>query len=261
LYRKAAICDRICRLRMYDAKMQNRFLPGVPIELVEAALLKAGGNELDGKFDNPRSSAALAVNGFGWFIERPHLLPALPGLEDVPLTGAQVTVERQMRFPWRGGRHPWLDAAIETPTHLIGIESKRYEPFRSAKPAKLSKKYSEHVWGEGMDAWNVVRDQLLAEPRFYRHLDGAQLVKHAYGLATVSDRRDKAAVLYYIYAEPNDAADEQAFALHREEICDLARRVQGARVRFAACSWSQWLAKFSGEAAGHARAIIQRYKP
>ena len=239
--------------------MQNRFLPGVPTALVEAALLKAGGNELDGKFDNPRSSAALAVNGFGWFIERPHLLPRLPGLDDVPLAGAQVTVERQMRFPWSGGRHPWLDADIETANHLIGVESKRYEPFRSAKPAKLSNKYSEYLWGEGMEAWNAVRDRLLAEPRLYRHLDGAQLVKHAYGLATEGDRRGKIAVLHYIYAEPSDAADEQAFALHREEISDLARRVQGARVRFAACSWSQWLAKFSGETADHARAIENRY--
>lgn len=244
---------------MYDAKMQNRFLPGVPIELVEAALLKAGGNELDDKFDNPHSSAALAVNGFCWFIERPHLLPPLPGLEDVPLADAQVTVERQMRFPWRGGRHPWLDAAIETQTHLIGIESKRYEPFRSAKPAKLSAKYTQHDWGEGMAGWNSVRDQLQAEPRSYLHLDGAQLVKHAYGLATEGNRRGKGAVLYYIYAEPADTADEQAFALHREEISDLSRRVQGARVRFAACSWPQWLADFSGETADHARAIENRF--
>lgn len=199
---------------MYNAGMQNRFLPGVPVTLVEVALQKAGGNELEGKFDNQRSSAALAVNGFGWFIERPHLLPPLPGLDDLPLIDAKITVERQMRFPWSGGRHPWLDVAIETASHLIGVESKRYEPFRSAKPAKLSHKYSEHSWGEGMEGWNAVRDQLLVDPRFYRHLDGAQLVKHAYGLATEGERRGKSAILYYIYAEPADAASEHAFALH-----------------------------------------------
>lgn len=171
--------------------MQNRFLPGVPVTLVEAALQKAGGNELEGKFDNPRSSAALAVNGFGWFMERPDLLPRLPGLDDLSLIDAQVTVERQMRFPWSGGRHPWLDAAIETASHIIGVESKRYEPFRSAKPAKLSNKYSEHRWGEGMEAWNSVRDALRANPRLYRHLDATQLVKHAYGLATEGEARSR----------------------------------------------------------------------
>ncbi len=55
---------------------------------LEAALLKAGRNELGGKFDNPRSSAALAVNGLGWFLERPNLLPPLPGLSDALLINA-----------------------------------------------------------------------------------------------------------------------------------------------------------------------------
>lgn len=43
-----------------------------------------------------------------------------------------------MRFPWAGGRHPWLDAAVETERYLIGVESKRFEPFRDAKSVRLS---------------------------------------------------------------------------------------------------------------------------
>jgi len=59
--------------------MSELFLPGVPEHLVRQALDRAGGNELaSGKFANPESSAALAANGFGWFIERPALLPAFP---------------------------------------------------------------------------------------------------------------------------------------------------------------------------------------
>jgi hypothetical protein len=43
-----------------------------------------------------------------------------------------------MRFPWAGGRHPWLDVAIETPNWLIGVEAKRYEPFRAQANATFS---------------------------------------------------------------------------------------------------------------------------
>lgn len=166
-----------------------------------------------------------------------------------------------MRFPWAGGRHPWLDAAIETATHLIGVESKRYEPFRSRKPAKLLAKYSEHQWGQGMEGWNAVRDKLLAEPKFYRHLDGAQLAKHAYGLATEGDRRGKIPVLYYLYAEPPDAAESDAFALHRAEIADLSRRTDGTKVRFAAGSWRDGLQSFAGETKDHGNGLLERFRP
>jgi hypothetical protein len=52
------------------------FLAGVPSDLVIKRLSAAGGNEGgSGKLQSPESSAALAVNTFGWFIERPELLP------------------------------------------------------------------------------------------------------------------------------------------------------------------------------------------
>ena len=43
-----------------------------------------------------------------------------------------------MRFSWSGGLHPWLDVGIQTAERLIGIESKRYEPFRDHKTATFS---------------------------------------------------------------------------------------------------------------------------
>ena len=93
--------------------------------------MRAGGNEIvSGKLNSPESSTALAANAFGWFLERPSELPPFPSLPDADWPAARVEVERQMRFPWRGGCHPWLDAAVETPTCLIGVESKRFEPFR-----------------------------------------------------------------------------------------------------------------------------------
>ena len=86
------------------------------------AAFKAGGDEVgSGKFENPDSSAALAVNTFGWFVGRPELLPAFPSLASI-FPATFVDVEYCARFPWAGGRHPWLDAVIETDQHLIGVE-------------------------------------------------------------------------------------------------------------------------------------------
>ena len=56
--------------------MTGRFLPGVPGPQVEAAYREAPGNEIEtGKFDHPESSARLAANAFGFFLDRPEDLP------------------------------------------------------------------------------------------------------------------------------------------------------------------------------------------
>lgn len=246
--------------------MTPTFLSGVPADLVTAALAKAPGNEIaSGKFDNPESSAALAVNGFGWFLQRAADLPPFPPLTDLNWPAQSVAIERQMRFPWSGGRHPWLDAAVETPTHLIGVESKRFEPFRGAKRASLSPAYDRDVWGDGMAPFTTVRDALRAGERRYRHLDAAQLVKHAFGLVTEGRRLGKAPVLLYLYAEPAQRGatliPPATHARHREEIADFATAVSGAEVRYAACSWGEWLAGWKGEAKPHADALLARFLP
>lgn len=246
--------------------MTSTFLPDVPADLVIAALGKAPGNEIaSGKLDSPESSAALAVNGFGWFLQRPADLPLFPPLADLDWPAQSVAIEHQMRFPWRGGRHPWLDAAVETPTHLIGMESKRFEPFRGAKRASLSHAYDRDVWGEDMTPFTTMRDALRAGERRYRHLDAAQLVKHAFGLVTESRRVEKTPVLLYLYAEPAQRGatliSAATHARHREEIADFATAVSGAEVRVAACSWREWLAGWTGEAKAHADALLARFLP
>lgn len=244
--------------------LADHLLPGIPEDAVREALAKAGGNEIgSGKFASPESSAALAVNGFGWFIDRLQALPPFPPLADLDWPATRVDVERQMRFPWSGGRHPWLDAAVETDVHLIGVESKRFEPYRDRKVAKLSKAYNRDVWGDQMELWCTMRDRLRSQPEAYRWLDAAQLVKHAYGLATEGERCGKSPVLLYLYAEPTAGRTivEEAFAEHRGEIAEFAAAVRGSRVRFAACSWREWLTTFEGGAADHAGRVLDRFAP
>lgn len=242
------------------------FLPGVPEDLVRAALASAGGNEIDsGKLESPESSAALAVNGIGWFIERPALIPPFPPLADLDWPAQQVDIERQMRFPWTGGRHPWLDATVETATHLIGVESKRFEPFRDKKKVDLSVAYNRDVWGDRMTPFTAMRDRLRSGVARFEHLDGAQLVKHVFGLVTEGRKLGKAPILLYLYAEPayrgSIEIPPDVIARHRVEIAEFAASVAGAEVRFAACSWREWLSPWSGEASSHAGALIARFQP
>lgn len=244
----------------------STFLPGVPEDLVRAALSKAGGNEIaSGKFESPESSAALAVNAFGWFIERPAELSPFPPLADLDWPATRVDVERQIRFPWSGGRHPWLDAAAETPTHVIGVKSKRFEPFRDVKAVSLSDAYDRDVWGDRMAPFTAMRDTLRAGATTFVHLDAAQLVKHAFGLVTEGRRVGKALVLLYLYAEPEQRGSvvisPEALQRHRAEIADFATAVAGADVRFAACSWREWLVGWTEAVHHHADALIARFEP
>lgn len=236
------------------------FLPGVPAKVVRAIYEKAAGNEIgSGKFANPASSAALAANGFGWFLDCPGGLPPFPPLGDLDWPAKSISIEREVRFPWSGGRHPWLDAVVETDAHVIGVESKRFEPFRDGKRAFFAEAYDRDVWGEGMEPWCAMRDELRHAPAMFRHLDAAQLVKHALGLATEAERTGKRPVLIYLFAEP--LAHSLAHQRHRDEITSFMAAAAGARVRFATCSWREWLATFEGKDATHAGRVIERFDP
>lgn len=244
------------------------FLPGVPADAVLAALRRAPGNELaSGKFSNPDSSAALVANAFGWFLTRPMALPPLPA---VPMGQPQaIEIEAQLRFPWRGGEHPWLDVVLETATTVVGIESKRYEPFRPKKTSAFSEAYFRTPWGQGMERWTQLRDALDQGKLTYRHLDAVQLVKHALGLATQSEKRGKGAVLVYLYASPpswassGKALNPETHQRHQAEIADVAERVRGSRVVFAPLRWADLLTHWAAhpDLAAHAAALTQRFGP
>ena len=244
------------------------FLPGVPADHVIARLEQAGGDEVgSGKLQSPESSAALAVNTFGWFIERPERLPPVPSLADLDWPARSVEVEVCARFPWNGGRHPWLDAMLETTESLVGVESKRFEPFRDQKRVDLSDAYDRPVWGERMAPFEALRDRLRAGSAF-RHLDAAQLLKHALGLVTEGRRRGKAPVLLYLYAEPAQRGGRplpgQDIRLHRDEIAAFAEQVHGAAVRFAASSYTAWIAAWrtaDAEVREHGERLIVAFSP
>jgi hypothetical protein len=161
-----------------------------------------------------------------------------------------VALEAIVRFPWSGGRHPCLDAFVETGSCLIGIESKRYEPFRTKSTAPLSDAYWRPVWGDRMRGYEAVRDLLRKRPDHFRHLGAAQLVKHAFGLRTASQRlAGKQPVLAYVYAEPpsnpfGTSVTSVAMGRHRAEIQEFAHMVDGDEVRFVAFAYADLIASW-----------------
>lgn len=259
-------CDRV---RGYLSLVEQiDFLPGVPVDHVLARLAASDGNEVgSGKLASPESSAALAVNCFGWFIPRPERLPALPGLDDAG-PAEVVDVEFCARFPWPGGRHPWLDAVVQTASARIGVESKRFEPFRNRKTVNLSDAYDRDVWGPDMKRFELMRDRLRSGEETFEFLDAAQLVKHAFGLVTTARRCQLSLALFYIFAEPasrnGKPTDASEIARHRTEIDRFGRSVAGDEVAFAAVSYRDWMAQWDGADAklvAHREAVLERFSP
>lgn len=236
--------------------------------IIFEAYRSAPGNELEsGKLGSPESSAALVANGFGLFLPAPQLLPPLPGV-DARWPPTSLTLEGIARFPWAGGRHPCLDVLLETPDAIIGIESKRYEPFRAKSAAALSPAYWRPVWGERMQGFERMRDRLRDKEARFDHLDAAQLVKHAFGLRTAAGRVGKRAALLYVHYEPQAWPDGRpvpitAHARHRQEIADFAAAVAGDEVAFARLTWGEVLAAWaSSEDDGirhHAKAMLGHF--
>ena len=256
--------------------MADRFLPGVPGREIEEIFNAAAGNEIaSGKFDNPASSAALSANTFGFFLKRPWDLPPLPDCGQAAWPARSLALEATVRFPWRGGRHPVLDCLVVTSMALIGIESKRFEPFRSKSPAFFSDAYWRPVWGNCMEGYERIRDKLRQDGRLYAFLDAAQLVKHAFALLTaVHSWRNKhhglSPVLLYLYAEPDfwpngKPVDESAKARHREEVARFARDVEDDEVVFVSCSYRRLLESWAGhkdeKIRTHTAAVTQRFSP
>jgi len=256
------------------ARAADALMSGLPKSAILARYVAAGGDEIgSGNFASPESSAALVANAFGFFIDRPADLPAIPDWKGAWCPHS-VLPEVELRFPWSGGMHPWLDVVIETDDVLIGVEAKRYEPFRphSTNEAPFSTAYKRPVWGDQMGPYLRMRDELSEHPQLFARLNAVQLVKHAFGLYTQAHRggTNKKPVLAYVYAEPKicppsvtKAITEEDRKHHAKEVREFQAAVTDADVCFMTFTYSDLLATFEQSAVSavreHGRAMRERF--
>lgn len=240
-------------------------LKGVNPNYIIERLKAAGGNEVEsGKFLNPESSSALAVNSFAFYNDKPDELPSFPNLKfnSKPIS---VDIEYSARFPWRGGKHPWLDVFVETKDQIFGIESKRFEPYRDAKNIKLSEAYWRPVWGDNMKRFEDLRDKISKKEISFKYLDAVQLIKHGFGLVTEGKRKNKRPFLVYLFAEPKvlkgKEINKEIFKSHRIEAQTFKNFVNGDTVEFEFFSYKEWLNNFTGNNIDHAKNIIENFAP
>ncbi|MBM1169625.1 hypothetical protein [Microvirga arabica] len=255
-------------------RLEAAILPGLSVDLIWDAYARAPGNEIEsGKFFSEESSSALVANAFGPFLDRPRDLPALPRTQHYSWPAISVRPEAIVRFPWSGGRHPCLDLLVETGNAVIGVESKRFEPYRSKSRATLSRVYWHRVWGDAMKGYESVRNGLDDDPLTFRRLDAAQLLKHAFGLRTAVHRNPayagKKPVLLYLFAEPEMWPDKRPLshtdiATHRDEIRRFADLVAGDEVAFIWCTYSEvldsWARTGDEWLVSHAAAVAKKFR-
>lgn len=241
----------------YVPHFSENLLLGVEPEHFEVDLRQGDGNELETKFRAAHSSSALVVNTFALFRDRPGdlMLCDLTGFEN-------IAFERKCPTGLRGGRSPNLDVVAERPGHVVAVESKCLE-YLSPHTAKFSPAYREQIKdGRREGLWFAAMLRALEQPNEYRHLDVAQLIKHAFGLAPTFPGQD--VTLLYLYWEPANANVFDVFHEHRAEIERFAECIRGATPRFRALSypalWSVWSrASAAGWLGPHVESLRERY--
>jgi Protein of unknown function (DUF429)/Restriction Endonuclease associating with ARP len=211
-------------------------------QAIRADLSGKGGAELvarsdqGAKFHAAHSSACLAANAFGPWLREHKELP-LGGQTFIGETHLEVECPSGLR-----GTPPTLDCLVDGP-EVLAVESKCTEIFQTHE-AKFSAAYGPAVAELAHPSWRAEFERLIEDPRRYRFLDAAQLIKHYLGLRRrFTDRR---VTLAYLYWEPSNANALAACAVHAAEVEEFSRRVADRRLTFVPMSyrrvWDEWAA-------------------
>jgi hypothetical protein len=145
------------------------------------------------------SSSALAVNFFDYWSDT----DSSPLLAALGIDGTSSGIRFEAQYPTGlPGTPPNLDVAIAlNGGHVVAIESKFTEWLTPKSPtlSAFKSKYFElpdHWSSKGLHSCQRLAEAMQARTEKFRHLDAAQLLKHALGLA---NNLPKKFDLYYIY--------------------------------------------------------------
>jgi hypothetical protein len=221
----------------YTSDLHHNLIEGVALEDFEADLRQGDGNELEGKFRAAHSSSALAVNNFAPFKTKISDLK-LPGSSDFDI----LQFERKCPNGLAGRKAPNLDVLAAGAAGIVAIESKCLE-YLSSHTAEFSPAYDREIQDvRRQSGWFGEMQQLADNPKRYRWLDAAQLVKHAFGLAHTFP--DNPVTLVYLFWEPENPGVHPVFAQHRQEIANFRAAVGADTIGFFAMSypelWDSW---------------------
>jgi hypothetical protein len=221
----------------YADNWSNNLLPGTDPTWFETELNEGDGRELVQKFKAAHSSSALVINTFARFKSECSLLAIAnwAGCETFRFE-AKCSAGIRDRHP------PNLDLLAQSPTVVLGIESKCTEHLRRRTP-KFSPAYDDQIKdSRRTSAWFHLMTKLKVDPTRYCYLDAAQLIKHAFGLAYCFPNNDP--MLLYLYWEPRNANTFPEFQFHREEVARFANDIEGSSPSFKAISyqdlWDEW---------------------
>lgn len=230
--------------------VEDNLLPYVNVGDFKQDLRNGAGNQLGEKFRSVHSSAALAVNCFAPFRRHPHDLHLLGyGTFD------ELEFERGCPIGLKSGHKAYPDIVLSSRFEAIGIESKLTEHLGTRK-AKFSCAYECDIQDERRNqGYFQEMRRLKAIPGYYRRLDAAQLIKHAYGL--YNEFKHPSVKLLYIYWEPKNWQSYPIFREHREEVKEFSKRVEGARPTFSSMSYPDLWSMLSQGAPGWLRNHIQ----
>jgi hypothetical protein len=221
-----------------DTPEQN-LVHGVRLDQFQDDLRRGDGNELKTKFRAVHSSAALAVNTFAPFKDRP---------QDLTFFGRQgaVGIQFEKQMPIIPGRRPSnLDVWIDLGTTAVAVESKFLEYFDPKKPTfadayKSMESVAEPCWwATCLEAWGGKAQQL----------DLAQLIKHYFGLRQFQKKSEAPTklLLLYLFWEPLNWESFPECQQHRSELEQLSGKVQSSVIEFRWMTysqlWSEWVSQ------------------
>lgn len=227
----------------YVRDLEHNLAPGIDLSSVVGDFAAASGRELvssggrPGKLYSVHSSSALAVNTFAAFRDAPGRL-RLAGRSGF----SYACFEKKLRTGL-GGSPPNLDFFAVGSEAIVAIEAKFTEVLAS-KAAGLSESYSGLVSDLAGPRWREMYASLCDDPKRFRRLDAAQLVKHYLGIRhSLADERQPK-LLVYLFWEPTNWSGVAEFARHRTEVLEFSMSVAGGDTEFVAMSfselWDEW---------------------
>lgn len=135
------------------------------------------------------------------------------------------------------------------------------EPL-TAHGAKFSSAYDSICDQRASTKWFRLVKNLRSGQLSFRFLNASQLVKHALGLQ--HKHPTSPVILLYLFWEPSNASELEAFRQHRAEVDELAEAVQGEHVQFASQTypdlWASWEGVGKRWLTAHVARLKRRYQ-